>query len=237
MIITCKHTLRPGAKAREQIPAIVRAPAPPLQLRGSFPARRGENTPRFFRPLSSAVPQKAPKRLCPLYVAVLSNKSEWAEREEVREMDWNRGGEKHPLSILLQDWWGVGGAMHFSWQLEDGGMSDGRKQNVYILMHDSNKPFILLLTAFGHPPSLPPRSSSFLTEEPAHPTKLAATRVPFHQPWFGIKSCPCPSSKYSLGGRAGKKWAPDAVNTFSVASHFPLNQSKTTKMCLLFRLE
>lgn len=49
---------RPSAKTREQIPAIV--PAPPLQLRGSFPARRGENTPHFFRPLSSAVPQKAP---------------------------------------------------------------------------------------------------------------------------------------------------------------------------------
>lgn len=97
-------------------------------------------------------------------------------------MDWNRGGENIHSVFYYKTDGGWGGAMHFSWQLEDGGVSDGRKQNVYILMHDSNKPFILLLTAFGHPPSLPPRSSSFLTEERAHPTKLAATRVPFHQP-------------------------------------------------------
>lgn len=79
-----------------------RAVAPPLQLRGNFAARRGENTPASSVLSLQHYPTESSRRLSPLFVAALSNRA-----NELRGRRWERlsGTErgKNPLSILLQD--------------------------------------------------------------------------------------------------------------------------------------
>lgn len=156
-----------------------------------------------------------------------------------REIEWNSGEKKNPLSILLQDKiWGEGGGNVFLMAIGGWGCRiDANRMCIYWPANQINHLFCLLQPSTTHcyTSSFLPFSHMWADTVTSTSDNSAATLIHrlFQQPCFSIKTCSCLSLKIQFGRRNWYEWRPDAVNTFSVTSHFPLNQSKTTTTTFL----